>query len=79
MRLRLAGLRGSLAAAWRHMLRGSVALSRTIPSMTVSAETPADETDATDLPAIPMAEDEDTGEVWDHRAGDTIITERRGR
>jgi hypothetical protein len=38
--------------------------------MTVSAEAPAEEDE---LPAIPMAEDEDTGEVWDDRAGDTII------
>ena len=72
MRLRLEDLRGSLAEGWRHMLRGSVALSRAIPSMTVSAEAPADEDE---LPAIPMAEDEDTGDVWDDRAGDTIIGE----
>ena len=68
MRLRLEDLRGSLAEAWRHMLRGSVALSRAIPSMTA----PADEDE---LPAIPMAEDEDTGALWDDRAGDTIVTE----
>ena len=56
-RERLARLRPALGAAWRGMLRGSVALSRTIPSMT----TP-------DAPLAPMAEDTDSEETKQDRA-----------
>ncbi len=55
-RERLARLRPALGAAWRGMLRGSVALSRTIPSMT----TP-------DAPLAPMAEDTDPEEAAQDR------------
>lgn len=68
MRLRLEDMRGLLADAWRHMLRGSVALSRAIPSMAAPSETAEGESE---LPAIPMAEDEDVGEVRGDRAEDT--------
>jgi hypothetical protein len=52
-RARLGRLRPMLDTAWRAMLRGSVAQSRAIPSMTApAAEVP-------DLPALPMAEDEE--------------------
>jgi len=57
-RARLAALRPVLGSAWRGMLRGSVALSRAIPSMA---------TPTTPAPAAPpltdMAEDEDPEEV----------------
>jgi ATP-dependent RNA helicase HelY len=57
-RERLARLRPVLGAAWRGLLRGSVALSRTIPSMT----TP-------DAPVVaPMAEDTDPAEAAQDRA-----------
>ena len=71
MRLQLEDLRELLAEAWRNMLRGSVALSRAIPSM--SRASGDARVEAGELPAIPMAEDEDMGEIWDDRAGDTII------
>ncbi|HEU5348896.1 MAG TPA: DEAD/DEAH box helicase, partial [Ktedonobacterales bacterium] len=71
LRLRLEDLHELLAEAWRNMVRGSVALSRAIPSMTVSVEPPAEE--AGELPPIPMAEDEDSDEVWDDRAEDMTI------
>jgi hypothetical protein len=67
LRLRLEDLRALLADAWRNMLRGSVALSRAIPTIAAPAETPAE---AAELPPIPMAEDEDTGEAWGDRAED---------
>ena len=69
MRLRLEELRGLLNEAWRHMLRGSVALSRAIPSMTAPAETTPDDSE---LPPIPMAEDEDAEEVRDDRVEPTL-------
>jgi hypothetical protein len=54
------------------MLRGSVALSRAIPTIAAPAETPAETpTEAGELPPIPMAEDEDVGEAWGDRAEDT--------
>jgi ATP-dependent RNA helicase HelY len=68
MRLRLEDLRGLLAEAWRNMLRGSVALSRAIPSMTATAEGVAE---AGELPVIPMAEDEDAGDLREDRAEET--------
>jgi ATP-dependent RNA helicase HelY len=68
MRLRLEDMRGLLAEAWRNMLRGSVALSRSIPSMTATDEAP---TEAGALPAIPMAEDEDAGDLREDRTEDT--------
>lgn len=52
LRERLETLRPLLDAAWRGMLRGSVAQSRAIPSMVAGPPAP-------DLPPIPMAEDED--------------------
>jgi superfamily II RNA helicase len=55
-RERLARLRPALGAAWRGLLRGSVALSRTIPSMA----TP-------DAPVAPMAEDTDPDEAHQDR------------
>jgi hypothetical protein len=72
MRLRLEDLRGLLAEAWRNMLRGSVALSRAIPTIAAPAETP---TEAGELPPIPMAEDEDVGEAWGDRAEDAADTD----
>ncbi|HKS69111.1 MAG TPA: hypothetical protein VJQ45_01735, partial [Ktedonobacterales bacterium] len=56
MRERLERLRPLVDAGWRGMLRGSVAQSRAIPSMTAAARPT---TPASDLPPIPMAEDED--------------------
>gem|GEM_PF-128940 len=56
-RERLGRLRPVLGTAWRGMLRGSVALSRTIPSMA----TP-------DAPVAPMAEDTDPDEAKLDRA-----------
>jgi superfamily II RNA helicase len=55
VRARLTRLRPGLDAAWRGMLRGSVAQSRAIPSMA----TPAAATPAISIPPIPMAEDEE--------------------
>ncbi|HKT38552.1 MAG TPA: hypothetical protein VJR48_09285, partial [Ktedonobacterales bacterium] len=76
MRLRLENLRESLAEAWRNMLRGSVALSRAIPTLAAPAETPTQTpTGAGELPPIPMAEDEDTGEAWGDRAEDAAGTD----
>lgn len=66
-RERLERLRPALALAWQGMLRGSVALSRAIPSM---ATPPVAEPDA---PPLPMAEDEDATEVRGDR------TEQPGR
>ncbi|MEO7002024.1 MAG: DEAD/DEAH box helicase [Ktedonobacterales bacterium] len=69
---RLAALRPRLGDAWRSMLRGSVAMSRAVPSMaTGPTETPPDtEAVANDdgqpavesLPPLPMAEDLDPDE-----------------
>ena len=56
-RERLERLRQRWPQAWRGMLRGSVALSRAIPSMT----TP-------DAPLAPMAEDTDSEETKQDRA-----------
>jgi hypothetical protein len=53
-RARLVTLRPALAQAWQGMLRGSVAMSRAIPSMT---------TPTAEEPALAMAEDEDSEEV----------------
>jgi hypothetical protein len=64
VRARLARLRPGLDAAWRGMLRGSVAQSRAIPSMitpaagAVSAEA-AEAGLPPVIPPIPMAEDDD--------------------
>ena len=55
-RARLGRLRPLLDTAWRGMLRGSVAQSRAVPSMT----TPVAGPEVADLPALPMAEDEET-------------------
>ena len=72
LRLRLEDLRGLLAEAWRHMLRGSVALSRAIPTLT----TPVEGVESTEgegkkalppIPPLPMAEDEDAEEARDDR------------
>jgi ATP-dependent RNA helicase HelY len=59
VRERLERLRPALDAAWRGMLRGSVAQSRAIPSMAAPA--------APDIPPIPMAEDEDPEEARSDR------------
>ena len=68
MRERLARLRPALAAGVAGMLRGSVALSRTIPSI---ATPPVEETTAgavsAETPPLVMAEDEDTQEVSQDR------------
>ncbi|HKV84074.1 MAG TPA: hypothetical protein VJN88_05925, partial [Ktedonobacterales bacterium] len=56
VRARLGRLRPMLDTAWRAMLRGSVAQSRAIPSMTTPA---AELPDLPELPALPMAEDEE--------------------
>jgi len=50
-----------LDVAWRGMLRGSVAQSRAIPSMS-AAPTPSAE-----LPPVPMAEDEEPDEARSDR------------
>ncbi|HKT40663.1 MAG TPA: hypothetical protein VJR48_20000, partial [Ktedonobacterales bacterium] len=72
MRLRLEDLRALLAEAWRNMLRGSVALSRAIPTI---AAPPESSVEAGELPPIPMAEDEDTGEARDDRAEGATLAE----
>jgi ATP-dependent RNA helicase HelY len=59
IRQRLERLRPTLDAAWRGMLRGSVAQSRAIPSMAAPA--------APDIPPIAMAEDEDPEEARSDR------------
>ncbi len=68
LRERLERLRPALAQAWQGMLRGSVALSRTIPSI---ATPPVEETTAgavsAETPPLVMAEDEDTQEVSQDR------------
>ena len=63
LRERLAAARPALAQAWQGMLRGSVALSRAIPSM--SLPDPAAPTDdgEQDVPPLAMAEDEDPHEA----------------
>lgn len=63
-RARLSRLRPLLDVAWRGMLRGSVAQSRAIPSMTTPVVEPAN------LPALPMAEDEDPQVARSDRAED---------
>jgi ATP-dependent RNA helicase HelY len=77
MRLRLEDLRGLLAEAWRHMLRGSVALSRAIPAIATPVDATAEEV-AEALPAIPMAEDEDAEAAREDRAGDARLAEDGG-
>ncbi|HET9979371.1 MAG TPA: DEAD/DEAH box helicase [Ktedonobacterales bacterium] len=69
MRLRLEDLRGLLAEAWRHMLRGSVALSRAIPTLTTPVEGVEGEGEMAlpPIPPLPMAEDEDAEEARDDR------------
>ncbi|HEX6818946.1 MAG TPA: DEAD/DEAH box helicase, partial [Ktedonobacterales bacterium] len=57
LRTRLTKLRPVLAAAWHGMLRGSVALSRALPSMTTPALEEAD------APVLAMAEDSDPEEI----------------
>jgi superfamily II RNA helicase len=63
VRVRLERLRPGLDAAWRGMLRGSVAQSRAIPSMATpaAAASPATTTTtpAPPLPPIPMVEDDE--------------------
>jgi superfamily II RNA helicase len=56
-RARLVRLRPALAAAWQGMLRGSVALSRAIPTLTTPALAEAA------APLLSMAEDEDPEEA----------------
>ena len=69
LRLRLEDLRGLLAEAWRHMLRGSVALSRAIPTLTtpVEGEESEEAIALPPIPPLPMAEDEDAEEARDDR------------
>jgi ATP-dependent RNA helicase HelY len=64
LREQLAQLRPALEAAWRGLLRGSVAQSRAIPSMTTPPE--AGGAGAPEVP-LPMAEDEDPAEAWQDR------------
>jgi ATP-dependent RNA helicase HelY len=69
LRERLERLRPALAQAWQGMLRGSVALSRAIPSIaTPPAEGAVPETVPAETPPLPMAEDEDAREVSQDRA-----------
>ncbi|MBF6589007.1 MAG: DEAD/DEAH box helicase [Ktedonobacterales bacterium] len=56
-RARMERLRPALAQAWQGMLRGSVAMSRAIPSM--ATPPPAEPS----IPPLPMAEDEDADEA----------------
>ena len=60
-RLKLERLRPVLDAGWRGMLRGSVAQSRAVPSMSATPPPPAD------LPPVPMAEDEEPDEARSDR------------
>ncbi len=60
-RLKLERLRPVLDAGWRDMLRGSVAQSRAVPSMSAAPPPPAD------LPPVPMAEDEEPDEARSDR------------
>ena len=66
-RTRMEALRPRLSEAWRIMLRGSVAMSRAIPAMATPTLEDDDATlgeePAEPLPALAMAEDEDSGEV----------------
>ena len=60
---RLGRLRPTLDHAWRDMLRGSVAQSRAIPSMTTPLPPPSPRPAAVEsdfFPPLPMAEDEDS-------------------
>ncbi len=66
VRARLARLRPGLDAAWRGMLRGSVAQSRAIPSMATPAEVVAA---PAGIPPIPMAEDEEPDVARSDRVG----------
>jgi hypothetical protein len=66
LRARLERLRPAVEAAWRSMLRGSVAQSRAIPGLaTIGA--PVAEIEGV---ALPYAEDEDAAEVLEDRALD---------
>jgi superfamily II RNA helicase len=69
LRERLLRLRPTLDAAWRGMLRGSVAQSRAIPSMVTPALVAGEEVEEAQeaLPAIAMAEDEDPDETRQDR------------
>jgi hypothetical protein len=68
LRERLERLRPVLAQAWQGMLRGSVALSRTIPSIaTPPVEDAASAAVTAETPPLVMAEDEDTQEVSQDR------------
>ncbi len=65
-RSRMEALRPRLSEAWRMMLRGSVAMSRAIPSMATPAEERAEPEAAPDeaeFPPLAMAEDEDADEA----------------
>jgi superfamily II RNA helicase len=78
MRLRLEDLRGLLAEAWRHMLRGSVALSRAIPTLTTPVEGAEGEVALAlpPIPPLPMAEDEDAEEAREDRIeGDSSLAD----
>jgi hypothetical protein len=62
LRARLEALRPVLGAAWRGMMRGSVAQSRAIPTVGVPA--------ADGLPPLAMAEDEEEEQQRQERAED---------
>lgn len=55
----LTRLRPGLNAAWRGLLRGSVAQSRAVPSMTAGGQPSVEVPEELDAVLLPMAEDED--------------------
>jgi ATP-dependent RNA helicase HelY len=67
LRARLARLRPRLDSAWRGMLRGSVAQSRAIPSMSAST-LPEPSAEPGLLPPLPMAADDDPDLARQERA-----------
>ncbi|MGH2517147.1 MAG: hypothetical protein ACRDHP_15965, partial [Ktedonobacterales bacterium] len=67
VRGRLERIHPTLGAAWRSMLRGSVAQSRAIPAMVMPTQAAVEETGAEVLPALPMAEDEEPDEARSDR------------
>jgi len=67
LRGRLADLRPTLDAAWRGLLRGSVAQSRAVPGLAAPAPASVDEPASPVTVALPMAEDADPEEIHQER------------
>ncbi|HEY7832910.1 MAG TPA: helicase-related protein, partial [Ktedonobacterales bacterium] len=71
VRTRLADLRPTLDAAWRGLLRGSVAQSRMVPSMAVASPNTSGPDDASPAAvALPLAADEDPADARQDRVED---------